>query len=47
VKLEIINNFVGICREFLSFEEEKEFDWIAGEKVLRFSTDKSDHHEGH
>jgi hypothetical protein len=34
VKLEIINNFVGICRGFLSFEEEKEFDWIAGGKSV-------------
>jgi len=34
VKLEIINNFVRVCREFLSFEEEKKFDWMVAKKSV-------------
>jgi len=34
VKLEIINNFVRVCREFLSFEEEKIFDWMVAKKSV-------------
>ena len=39
VKLEIINNFVGICRGFLDFEKEKFFRRNLTEKLFSFSTD--------
>jgi hypothetical protein len=40
VKLEIINNFVGICRGFWILKKKKFFERNLTEKVLSFSTDE-------
>jgi hypothetical protein len=36
VKLEIINNFAGICRGFLGFGKEKSFDGNVTGKLVEF-----------